>query len=45
MAKRPSLSDFLTNLDQPMPFHEKLGRLARNLAARGPASIVLWQLW
>ena len=30
MAKRPSLRDFLTNLDQPMPLHEKLGKLTRN---------------
>ena len=34
MTKRPSLGDFLTNLDQPMPFHEKLGKLTRNLWRR-----------
>ena len=34
MAKRPSPGDFLTNLDQPMPFYEKLGKLARNLWRR-----------
>jgi predicted secreted protein len=34
MAKWPALGDFLTNLDQPMPFHEKLVRLARNLWRR-----------
>jgi hypothetical protein len=28
---RPSLRDFLTNLDQPMPFAEKLSKLTRNL--------------
>lgn len=30
MARRPSLRDILTNLDQPMPPREKLGKLARN---------------
>jgi len=34
MAKRPSLSDFLTNLDQSMPLHEKLSKLTRNLWLR-----------
>jgi len=34
MAKRPSLGDFLTNLDQPMPLHEKLSKLTRNLWRR-----------
>ena len=34
MARRASLSDFLTNLDQPMPLSEKLGKLTRNLWRR-----------
>ena len=34
MAKRYSLSNFLTNLDQPMPLPEKLYKLARNLWRR-----------
>ncbi len=34
MAKRPSLSDLLTNLDQPMPLPEKLSKLSRNLWRR-----------
>ena len=34
MAKRPSLSDLLTNLDQPMPLPEKLTKLTRNLWRR-----------
>ena len=34
MAQRPSIRDFLTNLDQPMPVHEKLGKLTRNLWRR-----------
>jgi hypothetical protein len=34
MAKRPSIGDFLTNLDQPMPLPEKLGKLTRNLWRR-----------
>lgn len=34
MARRGSISDFLTNLDQPMPLHEKLGKLTRNLWRR-----------
>ncbi|HET9912967.1 MAG TPA: hypothetical protein VFQ13_13815 [Anaerolineales bacterium] len=33
MAK-PSLRDFLTNLDQPMPLPEKLTKLTRNLWRR-----------
>ena len=31
---RPSPRDFLTNLSQPMPLPEKLGKLARNLWIR-----------
>ncbi len=31
---RPSISDFLTNLDQPMPLPEKLYKLTRNLFRR-----------
>jgi hypothetical protein len=31
---RPSLRDFLTNLDQPLPLPEKLSKLARNLWRR-----------
>ena len=34
MANRPSLGDFLTNLDQPMPLRVKLGKLVRNLWRR-----------
>lgn len=35
MAKRlPSLSDYLTNLNQPMPLKKKLTRLTVNLARR-----------
>jgi hypothetical protein len=34
MGKRPSIGDFLTNLDQPMPFLEKKGKLIRNLWRR-----------
>ena len=34
MAKRPSISDFLTNLDQPMPLPEKVTKLTRNLWRR-----------
>ena len=34
MARRPSIGDFLTNLDQPMPWPEKLGKLVRNLWRR-----------
>jgi hypothetical protein len=34
MGKRPSLGDFLTNLDQPMPLGEKLWKLVRNLGLR-----------
>jgi hypothetical protein len=31
---RPSLSDFLTNMDQAMPWPEKLAKLGRNLWRR-----------
>ena len=31
---RPSVSDFLTNMKQPMPWHEKYGKLSRNLWRR-----------
>jgi hypothetical protein len=31
MTRRPSISDFLTNLEQPMPLSEKLTKLTRNL--------------
>jgi hypothetical protein len=34
MARRRSFSQFLTNLDQPMPLPEKLGKLTRNLWRR-----------
>ena len=34
MTKRPSVSDFLTNLEQPMPVGEKLTKLTRNLWRR-----------
>jgi hypothetical protein len=34
MAKRPSLGDLLTNLEQPMPMPEKLRKLTRNLWRR-----------
>jgi hypothetical protein len=34
MRKRPSINDFLTNLDQPMPLPEKLAKLTRNLWRR-----------
>jgi len=34
MTRRPSLSDFLTNLEQPMPLGEKLKKLTRNLWRR-----------
>jgi hypothetical protein len=34
MVRRPSLDDFLTNLDQPLPLRQKLHMLARNLARR-----------
>jgi hypothetical protein len=34
MARRPSISDFLTNLEQPMPLGEKLTKLTRNLWRR-----------
>ena len=31
---RPTLSDFLTNMEQPMPLPEKLSKLSRNLWRR-----------
>ena len=34
MAGRRTVSDFLTNLNQPMPWPEKLGKLTRNLWRR-----------
>jgi hypothetical protein len=34
MARRPSVRQFLTNLDQPMPVAEKAGKLVRNLWRR-----------
>jgi len=34
MAGRPSVSDFLTNLDQPMRLSRKLSKLVRNLWRR-----------
>jgi hypothetical protein len=34
MAGRPSVGDFLTNFDQPMPFSQKLLKLVRNLSRR-----------
>ena len=34
MARRPSIRDFLTNLDQPMPLPVKLGKLIGNLWRR-----------
>ncbi|HUT18830.1 MAG TPA: hypothetical protein VM366_06685 [Anaerolineae bacterium] len=34
MKSRPSISDFLTNMDQPMPLGEKLTKLFRNLWRR-----------
>jgi hypothetical protein len=34
MAHRYSPRNFLTNLDQPMPLPEKLGKLTRNLWRR-----------
>jgi hypothetical protein len=34
MGERPSIRDFLTNMDQPMPAGEKLRKLARNLWRR-----------
>ena len=34
MTERASLKDFLTNLDQPMPLMQKLGKLVRNLWRR-----------
>jgi hypothetical protein len=34
MSYHPSIRDFFTNLDQPMPLPEKLGKLTRNLWRR-----------
>jgi hypothetical protein len=34
MTKRPSVSDFLTNLEQPMPLGEKLTKFTCNLWRR-----------
>ncbi|MBN2232067.1 MAG: hypothetical protein JW781_04490 [Deltaproteobacteria bacterium] len=34
MTKRPSIGDFLTNLDQSMPIREKIGKLVQNLWRR-----------
>ena len=34
MPKLPIISDFLTNLDQPMPLPEKMYKLTRNLWRR-----------
>ena len=34
MSRRPSISDFLTNLEQPMPLGKKLTKLTRNLWRR-----------
>jgi len=34
MGERPSIRDFLTNMDQPMPAGEKLRKLVRNLWQR-----------
>lgn len=34
MSERPSLGDFLTNLDQSLPLGEKMGKLVRNLWRR-----------
>ena len=34
LVERPSLSDFLTNMDQSMPRREKWGKLVRNLWRR-----------
>ena len=34
MARRYSPRNFLTNLEQPMPLPEKLGKLTRNLWRR-----------
>jgi len=31
---RPTIADFLTNLEQPMPLPEKLSKLSRNLWRR-----------
>jgi hypothetical protein len=42
MARRASLRQFLTNLDQPMPLPEKARKLTRPLATSGVAPDVLW---
>ena len=34
VATGPSLADFLTNMDQPMPWRQKMGKLLRNLWRR-----------
>jgi hypothetical protein len=34
MSKRPSINDFLSNLEEPMPLGEKLAKLTRNLWRR-----------
>jgi len=34
MKIHPSLEDFITNMDQPMPLPEKLSKLTRNLWRR-----------
>jgi hypothetical protein len=34
MTSRPSLKDFMTNMDQPMPIGEKWSKLIRNLWRR-----------
>ena len=34
MSRRPSISDFLSNLEEPMPLGEKLTKLTRNLWRR-----------
>ena len=33
-ANRPSIRDFFTNFDQPMPLRVKMGMLTRNLWRR-----------
>jgi hypothetical protein len=34
MSRQPSINDFLSNLEQPMPLGEKLAKLTRNLWRR-----------
>jgi hypothetical protein len=34
MSRQPSINDFLSNLEQPMPVGEKLTKLTRNLWRR-----------